>query len=95
MQFRVHAAGEVDERASAHYGYGPGWEPADESSYTVSGGSHAGTVEPADFDHLTTPRRLGLVPLEPVAEQHPDTEFAITPPWRKRVWLDPEYGGTD
>jgi hypothetical protein len=36
-----------------------------------------------------------LIPLEPVAERHPGTRFAVTPPWRKRVWLDPEYGGTD
>mgnify|MGYP006170274319 CR=1 FL=1 len=22
-------------------------------------------------------------------------DFAVTPPWQKRVWSDPEYGGTD
>jgi hypothetical protein len=35
------------------------------------------------------------VPLEPIAASDPDTEFAITPPWRKQVWSDPEYTGTD
>ena len=95
VQFRIRPDGTADVRASAHYGYGDGWQPADESSYTVAGGSHAGTVEPAEFDRITTPRRLGLIPLEPIAEADPQTEFAITPPWHKRVWLDPEYGGTD
>ncbi|MDX6581681.1 MAG: hypothetical protein QOI10_865 [Solirubrobacterales bacterium] len=95
VQFRIHPDGSADVRASAHYGYGPGWEPAGDSSYTVSGGSHAGTVEPAEFDRITTPRRLALIPLEPIADADPDTEFAITPPWYKRVWLEPEYEGTD
>ncbi len=95
VQFRVHPDGRVDVRASAHHGYGPGWRPADEATYTVAGGSHAGTVEPAEFARLTTPRRLGLIPLEPVAAAEAGTEFAVSPPWRKRVWLDPEYEGTD
>jgi hypothetical protein len=95
VQFRIQPDGTADVRASAHFGYGPGWKPAEDSAYTASGGSHAGTVEPAEFDRITTPRRLGLVPLEPIAEADPDTEFAITPPWYKRVWLDPEYDGTD
>ncbi len=95
VQYRVHADGAVDVRASAHYGYGDGWEPADGAAYTVSGGSHAGTVEPAEFDRLTNPRRLGLIPLEPIARRDPDAGFAITPPWRKRVWLEPEYEGTE
>lgn len=95
VQLRVGPDGTTEIRASAHHGYGPGWEPADEAAYTVSGGSHAGTVEPAEFARLTTPRRLGLIPLEPIARRHPETGFAITPPWYKRVWLDPEYGGTD
>jgi hypothetical protein len=43
----------------------------------------------------TTPR--GSVKLIPI-ETLPDREsysFAISPPWRKRVYRDPEYGGTD
>ena len=95
VQFRIGPDGEADVRASAHYGYGSGWGPAGDSAYTASGGSHAGTIEPAEFDRITNPRRLGLIPLEPIAEADGDTEFAITPPWDKRVWLDPEYDGTD
>lgn len=95
LQIRVHPDGSADMRASSHKGYGSGWHPADESHYTVSGGSHAGTVELADFARITPPRRLSLIPLEPIAADDPDTEFAVTPPWYKRVWLDPEYEGTD
>lgn len=95
VQVRVHPDGAADMRASAHHGYGSGWRPAQESSYTASGGSHAGTVESTDFARITPPRRLGLVPLEPLAADDPNTRFAITAPWYKRVWLDPEYEGTD
>jgi hypothetical protein len=81
-------------RASSHQAYGPGWL-AEERLYRVSGGSHAGTVLPRDFARATPSDRLRLIPLEPIAARHPRTEFAITPPWLKRVWLDPEYEGTD
>jgi hypothetical protein len=42
-----------------------------------------------------TPRgSLRLVPIETLdaLERH---SFAVTPPWRKRVYRDPEYAGTD
>jgi hypothetical protein len=43
----------------------------------------------------TTPRgSLRLVPLESLPGRD-SYSFAITPPWRKRVWFDPEYPGTD
>jgi hypothetical protein len=95
VQLRLHPDGAVDARASAHHGYGPGWLPLSGAGYTVFGGSHAGTVEPADFARFTPAERLNLIPLEPIAAAHPDTEFAITPPWLKRAWLEPEYEGTD
>jgi hypothetical protein len=38
--------------------------------------------------------RLVLVPLERIARDH-STEFAVTPPWKKHVFFDPEYAGTD
>jgi hypothetical protein len=95
VQFRVHPDGNSDVRASAHHGYGPGWEPADDADYRVSGGSHAGTIEPADYTRMTPAERLALIPLEPIAADEPDTEFAITPPWYKHAWLEPEYEGTD
>ncbi len=43
----------------------------------------------------TTPRgSLRLVPIEAVTGRDADS-FAISPPWRKRVYADPEYAGTD
>jgi hypothetical protein len=43
----------------------------------------------------TTPRgSIRLVPIEKLADRD-SYSFAITPPWRKRVYTDPEYTGTD
>lgn len=71
-----------------------GWGP--ETSYLfVSGGSHAGnTIDIGDVAHFTPGRRVHLVPLEDLAATSTAT-FAISPPWRKRVWLDPESERTD
>jgi hypothetical protein len=80
-------------RASSHHGYGGGWQPVS-GGFHVAGGSHAGTLAPRDYDRTTRPSGLRLIPLEEVAREE-DATFAVTPPWRKRVWLDPEYEGTD
>ncbi|MGA8805197.1 MAG: hypothetical protein WB866_10935 [Solirubrobacterales bacterium] len=43
----------------------------------------------------TTPRgSIRLVPLESLADRD-SYSFVVTPPWRKRVYWDPEYRGTD
>ncbi len=43
----------------------------------------------------TTPRgSIRLVPIETLADRD-SYPFAVTPPWRKRVYYDPEYTGTD
>jgi hypothetical protein len=48
---------------------------------------------PAGARH--TPRgSLRLVPLEALGDRD-SYSFAVTPPWRKRVYYDPEYTGTD
>ena len=71
-----------------------GWGP-ERDAYYISGGSHAGTARAERAVTRTTKDgRLVLVPIESL----PDRErysFAISPPWRKRVYFDPEYGGTD
>jgi hypothetical protein len=61
----------------------------------VSGGSHAGNARGLiEVDRLTPGHRVHLIPLEPIAAN--DTSaFAVTPPWRKRVWRDPEAEGTE
>ena len=44
----------------------------------------------------TTPKsRLRLVPIEGLAHSCELKEFAITPPWCKTVYADPEYAATD
>jgi hypothetical protein len=71
-----------------------GWGAADGLLF-VSGGSHAGNVFSAEeIERFIPGRRVHLVPLEPVAAVDHST-FAITPPWQKQVWRDPEAAGTD
>ena len=74
-----------------------GWGPETHAVF-VSGGSHAGNAEGfvGDVDRIVPGRRVHLVPLEPVAAAEGDAyRFAVTPPWRKKVWRDPEATGTD
>jgi len=110
VQFRIRPDGGVDQRASSHHGYNyflsdvnwmsdagvaahDGWGPASHL-LIVSGGSHAGNaVGLPDVDRFTPGRRVHLVPLEQVAAET-TAEFAVSPPWMKRVWLDPEAEGT-
>jgi hypothetical protein len=70
-----------------------GWGP--ETGYLfVSGGSHAGnTLDLGDVAHYTPRERVHLVPLEPLAATS-TAHFAISAPWLKQVWLDPESGRT-
>jgi hypothetical protein len=75
---------------------GNGWGP-ETRLLVVSGGSHAGNANGyLDVDRITPGRRVHLVLLEPIAAQAGSAyRFAITPPWRKRVWRDPEAAGTE
>lgn len=70
-----------------------GWGP--ETGYLfVSGGSHAGnTLDFTDSNRYTPGRRVHLIPLEDIAGTS-TAHFAISPPWLKDVWLDPEATGT-
>lgn len=71
-----------------------GWGP-ETHILLVSGGSHAGNVDGIPHIERMTPRnRVRLIPLEPIAATS-DARFAISPPWRKRVWHDPEAEGTN
>jgi hypothetical protein len=74
----------------------PGWGPAS-GAYHVSGGSHAGHVEGDDDEPRWTPAAdIRLVPIEPVARRVRGARraFAVTPPWDKEVYLDPESEST-
>ncbi len=70
-----------------------GWGP-ETRLLLVSGGSHAGNAfgvfRP---DRYTPGRRVHLIPLEAIAAIS-TTSFAVTPPWLKQVWHDPEAAGT-
>ncbi|MGH2951680.1 MAG: hypothetical protein ACRDKX_06520 [Solirubrobacterales bacterium] len=92
-QLRIGPSGR-SARASAHRGYGDGWT-AEHGSVHVAGGSHAGSMRPRDFSRWTRARDLSLIPVESLDPQARRARFAVTPPWRKRVWRDPEYDGTD
>jgi hypothetical protein len=71
-----------------------GWGP-ETHMLIVSGGSHAGNTAGIPHIERLTPRsRVHLIPLEPIAAST-DARFAINPPWRKKVWRDPEAEGTD
>jgi hypothetical protein len=70
-----------------------GWGPETRLLF-VSGGSHAGnTLDVTDVDRFTPGRRVHLIPLEDIATTS-TARFAISPPWLKDVWLDPEAEGT-
>lgn len=70
------------------------WGP-DVGTLYVSGGSHAGSARIyKTVSRSSTDGRLVLVPLRSIAAGD-NTEFAVTPPWRKRVYFDPEYEGTN
>lgn len=61
----------------------------------ISGGSHAGNADGIPFIERLTPRdRVHLIPLEPIAATS-DARFAISAPWTKKVWRDPEAEGTN
>jgi hypothetical protein len=70
-----------------------GWGPRT-GMLLVAGGSHAGNAAGVPrVDRWTPGRRVHLVPLDPIAVTDGST-FAVSPPWRKQVWRDPEAEGT-
>ena len=111
VQLRFRPDGEVDQRASSHHGHNhtrgignwgsdagvvqrDGWGPATNFLF-VSGGSHAGNaIGFPEIARFTPGSRVHLVPLEPIAATS-TAGFAVSPPWLKEVWLDPEAEGTD
>ncbi len=71
-----------------------GWGP-ETHLLIVSGGSHAGnTVRIPQVERLTPGGHVHLIPLEPIATTS-QAHFAISPPWHKRAWHDPETERTD
>ena len=62
--------------------------------YFISGGSHAGRVGRERSGVRWTPSTaIRLVPIEKLASSA--ASFAVSPPWAKAVYRDPEDRGTD
>jgi len=78
-----------------------GWGESS-GQYLIAGGSHAGNVADPDRSEDTYPSRtpagrIRLVPLERArgdALSRAASFDPITPPWEKKLWLDPEEEGT-
>jgi hypothetical protein len=71
-----------------------GWGP-ETGMLIVSGGSHAGHVAGLPCCRMTPAGHLNLIPADPTAAgEGPPAHFAISPPWEKHVWFDPEAGDT-
>jgi len=61
----------------------------------VAAGSHAGTSQADEGDtRRIEPGNLRVLPLEPVVAAGGAPPFAVSPPWEKAVWRDPEATGT-
>ena len=79
-------------RATAHGGYGAGWQPWT-GWMRVAGGSHAGRVaERSGGGHNARTDQDGAdYPLEHLdgTARH---RFAVQPPWEKDVYGQPEFG---
>jgi len=75
----------------------PGWTESS-GRYLISGGSHAGRVGRTDGPETrrwTSPEAIRLIPIETLGDEFSRHEFAVSPPWAKRVYRDPEHRGTD
>lgn len=73
---------------------GSAWGPA--LGYLwVSDGSHAGRAK-GGLIHIReiAPEELRVIPLDPLVAGLGSYDFAVSPPWEKAVWLDPESTGT-
>lgn len=109
FQVRI-GGGETLARASSHHSYNhdggvDNW-PSDagiktksgwgrfEPAHHVAAGSHAGHVAgDRDEPRYTPAPSLQLVSIEEIVGSV-DDEFAVTPPWEKAVYSDPEAEGT-
>lgn len=105
VQVRVDdATGAARMRASSHGWYQGCKESRCKNTWTryggwsrVSYGSHAGHIpEPAPDpdERTTTAAGIRIVPIESLKKPELATEFEVTPPWDKRVYLDPRSTST-
>jgi hypothetical protein len=109
FQVRIAPGEAAAARASSHHGYNgssgdwlsdsglierAGWTESS-GRYFISGGSHAGRIGPvASARRWTAAGAIRLVPIESL-NGLARFSFAVSPPWAKRVYRDPEHRGTD
>jgi hypothetical protein len=105
VQVRIDdRTGAARMRASSHHWYQGCKERHCRNTWTpwggwsrVSYGSHAGHIpQPArdPGERTTTAAGVRLVPIEGLKKPERATEFEVTPPWDKRVYLDPRSDST-
>ena len=76
------------------WGEDPSWDEV-LGQLHVAAGSHAGMAAiGSSDDRRIEPANLRLIPAEPIARGGRAPSFAITPPWEKEVWRNPESAGT-
>ena len=89
VQIRISPGGGASARATAHGGYGAGWQPWT-GWMRVAGGSHAGEIaERGGRGRNTRAEQIDLIPLERL-EGPSRHQFAVSPPWDKDVYRRPE-----
>lgn len=72
----------------------PAWDEIVDQLH-VAAGSHAGMSAAQDGDsRRLDPDELRVIPLEPIVAAGNAPPFAVSPPWEKGVWSDPESMGT-
>jgi hypothetical protein len=104
VQVRIGDDGEARMRASSHHWYQACKERRCRNQWTpwrgwsrVSYGSHAGHIPqpaPDPDERTTTGAGVRLVPIEGLSARERATEFEVTPPWEKRVYLNPRSEST-
>jgi hypothetical protein len=91
--YNGHEGGNVGSD-TGWWGSGTAWAEA-LGELHVASGSHAGMASIGDGDdRRVEPGNLRLIPAEPIARGGKAPPFAVTPPWAKEVWRDPEAAGT-
>jgi hypothetical protein len=92
-QYGADKLSDIDPGAEVA-GLGGSWGPS-RGYLWVSAGSHAGRASGGDrYFRSVRPGELRLIPIEAAIEDLAGLEFEVSPPWRKQVWRDPEFGGT-
>ena len=105
VQVRIDdRTGDARMRASSHHWYQGCKERRCRDTWTrwggwsrISYGSHAGHIPqpaPDPDERTTTAAGIRLVPLEKLTDADRATDFDVTPPWEKRVYLDPRSTST-